>query len=645
MKNLLRSTAGVAGMLLMLAACTTSDPWSDISDLTGTTGTTGTTGNSSTTAGVDTSGNLLSFDISIDDIADADFTEASETVVTDSSDDEYDDYIENSSFTSTIKIAYSGTSASVSGSVSGVTVTTDGGHVTVNSETAGVEYILSGSTSNGSLKVYSTKKFKLTLNGVTLTSTEGAAINIQSSKRAFVVVTDGTTNTLTDASSYTNTTDGEDQKACLFSEGQLIFSGSGQLTITGNYKHGICSDEYVRTRTGCRITVSAAVKDAIHTNENIIIGGGLLHLTPSSDGLDCEEGTIDIRGGLIKAEISGNTSKAIKAETDISITGGQMILLTTGDAEYDSDDKDISSPAGIKCVNLAISDAEISIKSTGKAGKGINADGTLTISGSTIKVITTGTQYVYSSSLDSSAKGIKADGNLTIGSSTVMVRAEGGDGSEGIESKKILTINGDEVAVYAYDDCLNASSSIVITDGYVYTYSAGNDGIDSNGTLTISGGTIVCSGTTSPEEGIDCDTNTFKITGGTIVSVGGGTSTPTSNSCTQRSVIYGGSGSSGSLISITDSSGSQVMSYTIPRTYSSMTLLFSSSALTSNGSYTIYTGGSTSGGTTYYGLTTGGTYSAGTKSTTFTASSMVTTAGNMSSGGPGTGTTGGGWHW
>lgn len=629
--------AALAACAVLLAGC---DDGLDISDSLGEVTTPGDT--SSQVAGTDSSGNLLDFDISWDDIDASSFSEGTETIVTNSSNEEYEDFVENFSPTSTVKIAYSSSSAKVTGSVSGVSVSTDGGYVTITSTATGVEYILSGTTTAGGFKLYSDSKFKLTLSGVSITSKKGAAINIQSSKRGYVVLS--SSNSLTDASSY-STTSGEDEKGCFFSEGQLIFSGSGSLTVDGNYKHAICSDDYVRTRPGCTITATAE-KDGIHANDEVIVGGGILLLTVGDDGINCEEGDIDIRGGLIKVETDGDAAKALKAETDISIDGASLILLTTGDAQYDSDDKDISSPAGIKCVNLSISDSVIEAKSTGKAGKGMNADGTLTITDSDIKVITTGTTYTYSSSIDSSAKGIKSDGAMTISGSTVWVRTSGGDGSEGIESKSTMVINGDEVCVYAYDDCINTTTSLTINGGNVYCYSAGNDGLDSNGKLYINGGFIVASGTTSPEEGIDCDTNTFAITGGTLLGIGGGTSTPTTNSCTQRSIIYGGSGNSDTLLSITDSSGSHIMSYSIPRTYSSMTLLFSCAGFTSGGSYTIYTGGSVSGGTSFYGLTTGGSFSGGTSSTTFTTSSMVTTVGNMSSGGPGTGgNIGGGWHW
>ena len=690
MKRIGRLCVYVVCFCLCAVSCGTDN----VFDEWGENGTGGGNTPGGSTGGSDDSGTLLDFDISWADISDDSYVEIAETVVTDKSDDEYDDFVENSTFASAIQIDYSNGSAVVTGSVSGVTVTTNGAHVTVNSSVAGVEYVLSGSASNGSFKAYSDKKFKLTLAGVSLTSGSGAAINIQSGKRVFVELKEGTENSLTDASSY-STVSGEDEKACFFSEGQLIFSGTGALTVTGNYKHGICSDDYIRLRSGSRITVASAVKDGIHTNDKIIIGGGTLTVTASSDGLECEEGFIDIRGGVVtvtsaddaivasyedtdasitpyikvsggllklstfgekgmglkatgdiivtggilKAEVKGTASKAIKADGNVSLTGGQMILLTSGTGLYE--DNDLSSAAGVKCDgNMTVIGATLFIKSTGAAGKGINCDGSLSIDNSTVKIITTGKQYVYNR-LDSSAKGIKADGNLTINSGTIWVKTPGGEGSEGIESKSILTVNGGDVSVYSYDDCMNASKSIVINGGNIYCYSSGNDGVDSNGTLTITGGTIVSIGTSSPEEGFDCDQNTFKITGGTILGIGGGTSTPTSSVCTQRTVIYGGTGSSGTLLSILGADGAHVMSYTIPRSYSQMTLLFSSAKLASGTSYTIYTGGSVSGGTAFYGLTTGSSYTAGTQVATFTPSSMVTSVGNISSGGPG----GGGWHW
>ena len=614
------------------------------------------------------SGDLLDFTVAFDENDESTYGSMTETVSSDE-----DDFIENSEFTSVVTITYNGTTATVNNNVSGVEVSVNGGHVVVNSTVGKVEYVLNGTTTDGSFKVYSEKKFKLSLSGVSILNPVGAAINIQSSKRVFVVCTDGTTNTLTDGSSYTSATDSEDMKACFFSEGQLIFSGGGLLTVTGNYKHAITSDDYVRFRSGCNITVAAAKKDGIHTNYAVIIGGGVLNISSTEDAIQCEEGGITMTGGFVKvsttankahglksaqdvlisggaiqAEVAGAASKGISCDGNLTFSGGKLTALTSQTALYE--DNDLSSCAGIKCDgNILVTGGEIAIQSTGGAGKGINCDGSVTISDGTVKVITTGPQCTYNR-LSSSAKGIKADGALTIDGGTVLVKATGGEGSEGIESKSVLTVNNGMVAALCYDDCMNASNSIVINGGNIYCYSSGNDGIDSNGTLTITGGVVVSSGTTVPEDGLDCDQNTFKITGGIVLGIGGGTSTPTSSVCTQRSVIYGGSGSNGQYLNIRSTDGTDILTYQIPRAYSQMTVLFSSPNLTSGGSYIISKGGTVTGGSEFFGLYTGATYSGGTQADTFTASSMVTQVGSTSGGGGGGGRPGGGggpggWGW
>src|SRR5690606_26584388 len=115
-----------------------------------------------------------------------------------------DDLIANSSFTSQVLIAFDGTSATITNplSASGVSVTISSGDVTVTSAAKNVAYVISGTTSSGSVKIYSDNKFKLTLNGATITNNDGPAINIQSKKRVFIEVADNTTNTLTDGSAY-----------------------------------------------------------------------------------------------------------------------------------------------------------------------------------------------------------------------------------------------------------------------------------------------------------------------------------------------------------------------------------------------------------------------------------------------------------
>lgn len=589
-------------------------------------------------------------------------------------DSENEDYVENSSFPNAISIVINESSPATVGSLpEGVTVENDGNDIIVTSTVSGVEFILSGSTSDGMFKVYSEKKFKLTLNGVSIKNTDGPAVNIQSSKRAFIVINEGTRNSLEDGSSYADAPDGEDQKGCLFSEGKLLFSSnapegsaSGTLTITANYKHAVVCDDYVLLRKGNIIEILSAPKDGIHTNDAVTICGGTLKINTTGDAIECEEGNINISGGAttistsgesshglksygpvgisggaLKITTSGDASKGISGDSDISITGGKIITVCTGGAIYDTEENDTSSPAGIKCdSSLVISNAEFISFASGNGGKGISADGDALFENAAISIMTTGKKYVYSSTIDSSPKGVKVEGNLTIAGGNIKIQTTGGEGSEALESKSTLKINDGIIEIAAYDDCINAAEAIEINDGTIYCYSSNNDGIDSNGTISISGGTVIVSGTQTPEEGIDCDQNRFSITGGTIIAFGGATSTPTASSCTQNSLIYSGSSAANTPISISGADGVNLVTCLVPREYQQMTLLFSSPLLTEGSSYIISTGGSVSNPSIFHTLYTSGKYSEGTVVANFTQSSRVTAYGY--GGGAGGGNQGGG---
>lgn len=573
------------------------------------------------------------FDATISDWSGEMADDASSDVVDTSNDDIY---WEANTFSNTVTVTYSDTSASVTTTNSSILYDINGAYVTIDMQTntvSGVNIVVSGKSSDGQLKIYGEKKFKLTMNGVELTSSKGPAINSQCKKRAFVHLTDGTTNRLTDASSYSDdpyylsgsSADSEDRKGCFFSEGNLIFSGTGVLVVQGNYKHGIVTDGYFYMRPGVTIAVTGAAKNAIHVK-----------------GDEDDKIGIYVAGGLIYANVSSTAGKCIKTDLDAEIVGGKLLLNTSGNATYDSDEKDTSSAAGIKTDgNVIISGGTHTLKSTGKGGKGINADGSLTISGGVTTVTTTGTKYTYTQSLTSSPKGVRAEGNITISGGNLNISATGSsDGSEGLESKSTLTITGGEVYSYAYDDAINASSAINISGGKVYGYGANNDGIDSNGSLTISGGLVIGCGTTSPESGLDCDNSSkFLINGGTVISVGGSLENNPSSSSSQRSVVYSGvSASKGNMICVLNSSSTPILTFEFPRTMSSLCFFFSTPDIKSGQTYTVSSGGTLSSYTdSWNGWYDGGTWSGGSTLGSFTSNSVVTTVGNSSGMGGGGG--------
>lgn len=451
---------------LALFSCSGDDGSIDTSALTGGVSLTGGTSAEALSIEFDESALEETDDVFTDEASDADL---------------YEDYAENAGeFKNTVRITWDGSSVSCSQSNDDgdIVITTSGADVTVNASKK-ANYILSGNSSDGSFKIYSDKKFLITLDGLTLTNPTGAAINSQTKKRMYLVVADGSVNTLRDGSSYTAavpvlddegnaTGEYEDEKGVIFSEGQIILSGAGKLNINAVGKNGLVSDQYLRIRPLTRLTVSASssASNALKADSVLIMGGVINLGTASADG------------------------KGIQSETDVIITGGRTTVITTGSGDASSG-----------------------------GGGGMGPGGRTRASSS-------------SSSSGNAPKGIKAGARIRVTGGTLRVRCDGA-GGEGIESKHsgsdaaILVSGGDVLSYAKQDDAVNAAGMILVTGGTLAGYSTGNDAIDSNcgrtGAVTVSGGTVVgISSAGSPEEGIDCDNMSYiTVTGGTLICLGG----------------------------------------------------------------------------------------------------------------------------
>ena len=420
-------------------------------------------------------------DVAFSSDDDTSFSEVEEEIITDEEHDDYGDFIENYTPKNTVVVTYNGNKVTVKDIPSGVDVTVTGAHVVVESDKKNVAYELKGTTSNGSFKIlYSEKKAQINLNGVSITNPTGAAINIQSGKTMMVKLVDGTANYLEDGTEYA-LTDGEQQKGTFFSEGQLVFSGEGALTVKSNYGHGIASDDYVRMRGG-NITINS-VRDGISTKDRFIMYGGSLTINAGQDGVDVGEGyieigggklniqagdegitasyegdedtgeidpeilpSVDIKGGLIKVTTTGDKghglramstfdmsggilqvttkgagSKALMSESDMSFTGGKVTAFTEGGALYEDDD--LSSSAGIRSKGtLRIENMTVGVKSTGTGGKGINNAGDVVLKNSRVTVVASGATH-KSNGLDSRSRGVTTDADLTVDGGVLMVRS------------------------------------------------------------------------------------------------------------------------------------------------------------------------------------------------------------------------------
>lgn len=336
-------------------------------------------------------------------------------------------------FVPQVTVTYEGNTASVSIPPSvamDVTAEVNGADVTLTNRNVSneCEFILSGSSTNGSLTYIGEYKATFILDGLTLTSTTGAPLNIQCGKRIGLELKEGTTSTLADVA-------GGLHKACLYCRGHLEIEGAGNLQVTGNTNHAIGTKEYLQLKkTTGQITILKAANDAVHAGQYFQMNGGTLTFdaNTASDGIQAEailldddltpdptkelNGQIIIKGGTINGTVVKQDCKAMKCESTITISGGTLTLTAQGNGS-----RGIQTDGDMTIGEAAGSTTLIDIKATGARCTleecsddphrcmGIKVDGNLTVTGGTTNVSNTG----------SKSRGIKVGGTYSKTGGTV----------------------------------------------------------------------------------------------------------------------------------------------------------------------------------------------------------------------------------
>ena len=230
-----------------------------------------------------------------------------------------------------ILVAYSCSNATVTmgSAVKAVKSTVSGANVTLSSSTDDTEYTYKvfGNTDDGSLLIKGDYKLTLNLSGCSITSTTGAALNVDCGKRIAIIIEDGTTNTFVDSSNGS-------QKGCFVVDGHVEFEGGGTLNITGNTNHAMKIGEYLEfKKTTGAINILKAVSDGIHcgkgkvnnANNYFEMKGGVL--TVKNVGSDCVDsddyGVIKIKGGTLDLTVPKD-GKGLKCDSTFTMTDGTI---------------------------------------------------------------------------------------------------------------------------------------------------------------------------------------------------------------------------------------------------------------------------------------------------------------------------------
>ncbi|CAN7758092.1 carbohydrate-binding domain-containing protein [Paenibacillus sp. LjRoot153] len=511
------------------------------------------------------------------------------------------------------KISLTGTSATIEGEGAAA----KDGKIAI---TKAGTYVVSGKLTDGQIAVNVKDKgvVRLVLNGAEISNSTSSAIFVEEAGKAIISLQEGTENIVSDGTKYVYqdaTTD--EPNSAIFSKDDLTINGSGKLVVKGNYNNGITSKDKLKI-TGGMLDVKA-VDDGVMGRDLVAVQAGTL--------------TIDAGGHGIKTSNDKEGSEGY-----ISLAGGSFTIKSGEDAVHSSGGLDVSGgdlhinagDDGIHAeVSLAIAGGTIDIT---QSNEGIEAPAVV-ISGGKTNVVSADDGVNISNSAESAEGGAAAPGAATGGAGAGKAGAAAGappggaPGASGANSSNMLTITG----------------------GFLSVDSKG-DGLDSNGSVTMSGGTVVVNGPIENNNGsLDYD-GTFVMTGGFLVAAGSsGMVQATSDKSTQAGVLmtYTKTQQAGALVHLEDSAGNEIITFAPSKSYQSV--FVSSPNLKQDASYTLSSGGSSTG-TATKGLYEGGTYQGGTKVVDFKTSTLitwlsetgVTAARSGMMGGPGGGGQGGG---
>lgn len=472
-------------------------------------------------------------------------------------------------------------------SCSGGGVTVSGGVVTITQK--GV-YIVTGTLTNGqvAVNVDDTKKVQLVLRNASINSADSAAIYVISADKVFLTL-EGS-NTVSNSLTFVSTDENID--GAIYSKEDLTVNGSGTLNVTCASGHGIVCKDDLKLMSGA-VNVTSNAGHAVDANDSVRIYGGKYSFTSAKDGIHVENSS-DATLGYIYIK-SGETtivsgSDGMDAGSTVQIDGGTFSLTNGGGSS-------------------------IGLNTSVDSFKGIKANGNIVLNGGTYVIASRDDALHTNASirieegdytLNSGDDGIHADSVVLINGGNIDIIKS----YEGIEGKSI-TVTGGTIDLVASDDGMNAAggndgSSIggrpgqnnFATDGSVYitvtggdiTINAAGDGIDSNGSLYVSGGTIVVQGPSDNGNGaLDYDSSA-QITGGTIIAIGSSGMAQNFSSATQGTILINLSSAqkAGTAIQIKDSDGNVIFSQTAAKAYQSV--LFSSPNLAKGNSYTFECG-------------------------------------------------------
>lgn len=494
----------------------------------------------------------------------------------------------------------------------------------VTTITSAGSYILTGAYAGITVSVGNDETAHLFLNDATISGGAGIAIS-NTNKKSTLIIT-ACENTENEVASK-----GDDVNA-IHVKGTLKINGTGTIKVSAK-KNGIkvseglsIADSTINLTAGNH-ALSARFIEAENAKINVLSAGKdalNAECDDKTQEFTLDEGYVSLKSSKVFANVSGD---GIQADTFVYITGGSVDIKTaatfvnysaesmvtynlseddfryikSGDTYKKIDDVAtkgaryamIQSAKGIECgeIKYEIDGTEYAVKK--------NSNYFIVIDGARVKInssddaihTNSGNVLVKGGTLDLTTldDGIHADELVKIDGGEITVNGS----YEGIEGAYV-EIGGGTIYIIASDDGINAASDdesvnehIIISGGTI-TVDASGDGLDSNGTIYVTGGTLIVYGpTTGADTGLDADGGIL-IDGGNVFVASSKEmlGIPASNSKSNVLVYGANTVQAGSEIILTNADGGEMVRITLKK--QAQAIILSTPELATNGTYSLY---------------------------------------------------------
>lgn len=445
--------------------------------------------------------------------------------------------------------------------------------------TNGGWYDVSGSLDDGGIVVdaYKSSKVWLRLSGVTINCTDDACLRIDQADKVFLTLAENTENSFTSGTDYSEDALSDGTGGTIFAHDDLTINGSGSLSITAGYKHGIDANDSL-VITGGTITVEAP-QDGIHVNDSFRFTAASVSITAGDDGIHSDT-SIYVESGTILIDSCYEGLEAIT----VDILGGDITI-------YPSDDG-INANGGSSGMDFG------NMGFGGMRGNGGASDGGARMGG-------WGGSFTPPTDADNGSEarnGERPSFPDGMEPPDDMERPDGEEPPNGEtwsgEDPQLFDSTQEQAAAAPTENTADTADSdtyIHIGGGTVTIINESGrdaDGLDSNGSIYIDGGTIYIS---VPGDGGNCAIDYGSesggecvVTGGRILAFGGSSMTEDfSEASTQCAVLYNMNTTmpAGTVFTVRDESGSEILSFAPAGNYSSVA--FSAPELTIGKTYTL----------------------------------------------------------